>query len=81
VKCFSGGRGWSPILVKEGGGSLRIAAPVWVLRLGDGPDGRREESGVGGEDVRGVVHWRALTEEGDGGRRGDLPFHRSKALP
>jgi len=56
-------------LVKEGGGPLGIAAPVWVVRLGDGPDGWWEESGVGGEDVRGVVHWKALTEEEGGGRR------------
>ena len=49
-------------MVEEGSSSLAIAASVCVVGLVDGPDRRREVSGVGGEDVRGVVHWKALTK-------------------
>lgn len=51
-------------MVEECCCSLTIAAPVWVERLVGSPGGRWEESGVGGEDVRRIVHGKAGTEDG-----------------
>ena len=56
-------------MVKEGSSSLAIAAPVCVVGLVDSPDRRWEVSGVGSEDVRSVVHWKALTEDERSERR------------
>lgn len=56
-------------MVEEGSSSLTITAPVCVVGLVDGPDGRWEESGVGSEDVRSVVHWNVLTEDERSERR------------
>ena len=40
-----------------------------MVGLINGPDRRREVSGVGSEDVRSVVHWKVLTEDERSKRR------------